>query len=388
MSIGIGGAGSKLASLLDNGQSTIVNVSESEMMKVDAVNRILAVAHSTRGQFRGSGKNPNIGKTAFLSISDEIHSLIKGELVFTSSGGGTGNGITTTLLKKIAERDNITWEDRSVFCFLLPYVNRESSEYVENTISFLMDPVSEAIDSGNTGNMILFSNKVKFEGRIAEANYNNMLINSLRQFLVIPFKNDQMKLLDGHIDHQDFNIYRSKPYFNHFTQFNYDTNRPFGQQLKENFNSLLLRPESAIEALFLLEVPYEEQAPMLYNILDFFSEDDVTPAYSVVHNPELEEPQITVSLLYSRKPRELVDDFKQMADKLTRRKLKKSIEQFVKLETTPLDITKEVKEITRKPPVEQVDPETGETVVVEPEAPQEEEGNDVLSVLRRLKKLR
>lgn len=66
MSIGIGGAGSKLASLLDGGRCTIVNVSETEMNKVEAANRILAVTHSTRGQFQGSGKNPNVGKTAFM----------------------------------------------------------------------------------------------------------------------------------------------------------------------------------------------------------------------------------------------------------------------------------------------------------------------------------
>lgn len=378
MSIGIGGAGSKLASLLDHGHATIVNVSEIELNKVEADNRILAVTHSSRGQLRGSGRNPEIGKTAFVSISDELTSLIKGGITFSSAGGGTGNGISTILLKRIADADSIQLLDRTMFAFVLPYVNRESTEFVENTIQFLMDPVSAAIDSGNTGNMILFSNKIKFEARIAEGDYNHMMIRSLQNFLDIPFKGDTMTLLDGHIDHEDFNVYKSKPYFNHFTQFFYDSERSFGDQMRENYNQLLLSPERSIEAMFLLEVPFPEQAPMLYNILDFFSEDDVTPAYGVVHNPNIEQPTVTVSLLYSRKPRELVNDFKQMADKLTRKKIKKSIEQFVKLETIPFDVQNEVKLMTTPPA-----PAEGE---VSP--PPVSEGNDVFSVLKRLRKLK
>lgn len=385
MSIGIGGAGSKLASLLDHGNATIVNVSEIELSKVEASNKILAVTHSSRGQFKGSGRNPEIGKTAFVSISDELYSLVKGNTVFSSTGGGTGNGISSIILKKIAEADSVHLLDRTMFGLLLPYVNRESSEFVENTIQFLLDPVSSAIDSGNTGNMVLFSNKLKFEARIAEADYNHMMIRSLQNFLDIPYKGESLQLLDGHIDHEDFNVYKSKPYFNHFTQFFYDTNRPFGDQLRENFNQLLLPPERSIEAMFLLEVPHIEQAPMLYNILDYFAEDDVTPAYGVVHNPNIEQPTVTVSLLYSRKPRELVDDFKQMADKLTRKKIKKSIEQFVKLEATPFDIQSEVKQMTTPPPVQE-----GEAPIPPPEVEKvaATEGNDVFSVLKRLRKLK
>lgn len=383
MSIGIGGAGSKLATLLDRGHCTVVNVSESEMTKVEATNRLLAVTHSVRGQFKGAGKNPEIGKTAFIPICEELINVIKGNLVLTASGGGSGNGICTVLMKKIAAAESVQLEDRTMFCIVLPYAAREAAEYVENTISFLLDPVSEAIDSGNTGNIILFSNRVKFEGRIAEHDFNQMLIASFREFLSIPSKGDRMKLLDGHIDHQDFNVYKTKPYFNHFTHFIYDPKLSFEQQLKENFNPLLLAPERAIEALFLLEVPTEDDATALYNILDYFAEDDVTPTYGVVLNPEISQPQINVSLLYSRKPRELVEDFKQMADKLTRKKLKKSIDQFVRLETKPLDIRQEVKLITTPPP-----PPEGELNIKTEKGPLEDEGENVLNILRRLKKLK
>lgn len=234
MSIGIGGAGSKLATLLDRGLCTIVNVSESEMSKVTAANRLLAVSHSVRGQFKGAGKNPEIGKTALIPICEELWSIIKGNMVLTASGGGSGNGITTELLKRIAAQESVPLEDRTLFCFVLPYADREAAEYVENTITFLLDPVSEAIDSGNTGNIILFSNRIKFEGRISESDFNEMLIASFRKFLVIPYKGDEMRLLDGHIDHQDFNVFKTKPYFNHFTQFDFNLAVSFEAQLKEN----------------------------------------------------------------------------------------------------------------------------------------------------------
>ena len=367
MSIGIGGAGSKLASLMNAERATIVNVSESELNKTAANNKILAVAHSTKGQFKGAGKNPDVGKTAFISINEEIFSIIKGEMVVSSTGGGTGNGITSVLLDKIAEQEIVHQTEKTMFTFILPYLNRESAEYVENTIDFLLGPVSNAIDSGNTGNLILFSNKLKFEGRISEQDYNTMIISSLKNFSVIPDKGDELELLDGHIDHEDFVVYTSKPYFNHFCQFEYTPDRNFAELLAENMNPLLLPPEQTIEAMFLLEVPNKDQTPYLYNILDFFADDDVKPHYGVVHNPNIDKPIITLSMLYSRKPKELVDDFKQMADLMTRKKLKKSIKQFVKLEERNLDIDNEVRKI---------------------EEADEQNGNSVLDVLARLKKIR
>ena len=117
---------------------------------------------------------------SILSINEEIFSLIKGNTVFSSTGGGTGNGITSVLLDKIAEQEVIQQTDKTMFSFILPYLNRESAEYVENTIDFLLGPASKAIDSGNTGNIILFSNKLKFEGRISEHDYNTMIVSSLK----------------------------------------------------------------------------------------------------------------------------------------------------------------------------------------------------------------
>ncbi len=367
MTIGIGGAGSKLASLMDVDKATIVNVSQSELNKTAAQNKILAVAHSTRGQFKGAGKNPNVGKTAYISINEEIYTVIKGDIVFTSTGGGTGNGITSVMLEKIASQEAVQQNDKTMFSFILPYVNRESSEYVENTIDFLLGPASKGIDSGNTGNIMLFSNKLKFEGRIAEHDYNTMIVSSLKNFMVIPTKGDELELLDGHIDHEDFGVYCSKPYFNHFSQFEYTPDKPFAELLQENFNALLLPPEETIEAMFLLEVPSKDQTAYFYNILDYFADDDVKPHYGVVLNPNIEKPLLTMSLLYSRKPKELVDDFKQMADLMTRKKLKKSINQFVKLEERKMDIDTEVRKI---------------------EESSEQTGNSVLDVLKRLKKLR
>lgn len=366
MSIGIGGAGSKLASLMNAEQATIVNVSQTELDKVDAGSKILAVAHSSRGRFNGAGKNPEVGRAAHASVSDKLCELIKGDVVFTSSGGGTGNGITSLLLDRVAGLDEVTLSDKTVFSVLLPYVERESEEFVQNTVDFLMGPIARAIDSGNTGNIILFSNKLKFEGRIAEHDYNTMMIGGLNNFLSIPFKGDQMELLDGHVDHEDFRVYISKPYFNHFCQFEYTPDRPFDDLLKENVNQLLLPPEQPIEAMFLLEVPAREQATYFYNILDYFADDNVTPSYGVVLNPDIEKPVLTMSLLYSRKPKELVHDFSEQVERITKKKLKKTISQFVTLEERRVDVEDEVRKIEE----------------------QDESGRSVLEVLGRLKKLR
>ena len=370
MYIGIGGAGSKIASLMDASKATIINVSDSELNKVEAGYKILAVAHSVKGQFKGAGKKPEVAKTAFTSINEEVYSLIKGNIVFSSTGGGTGNGITSKLIERIIEQEEIDQIDKTRFAFILPYVNRESSDYVENTIDFLQGPVSQAIDSGNTGNIVLFSNKLKFEARLTEGDFNNMIMNSLKSFYEIPDKGDELELLDGHIDHEDFEVYVNKPYFNHFTQFDYTPEKPFIELFRENYNSLLLPPEQAIEAMFLLEVPSKDQTSYLYNLLDFFADDDVKPYYGVVHNPNLEQPKLTMSVLYSRKPKELVDDFKHMADAMTRKKLEKSIKQFVQLEERKVDICNEVRSIEN------------------PGEEQNQENDSVLNVLARLKKLR
>lgn len=366
MSIGIGGAGSKLASLLGPERATIVNVSQTELDKTAAQNKILAVAHSSRGKFQGAGKNPEVGRTAFNSISEEIYELIKGEIVFTSTGGGTGNGVASVLLNKISGEPSIPLNDKTMFAFVLPYVELESAEFVGNTVDFLMGPVSQAIDSGNTGNIILFSNKLKFQGRIPEHDYNTMMVTGLNNFLSIPRKGDELELLDGHVDHEDFRVYLSKPYFNHFCQFEYTPNRPFADLLRENYNQMLLPPEQPIEAMFLLEVPDRSLTSCFYDILDYFAVDHVKPTYGVVLNPQVKKPVLTLSLLYSRKPKELVDDFCNMVEQMTRATLKKTINQFVQLEEHKINVEETVRKI------ESVD----------------ETSRSVLEVLGRLKKLR
>ena len=366
MSIGIGGAGGKLATMFDRENSTAVNISETELEKVDAPNKILAVAHSSRGQFKGSGKNPAIGRTASISVEEEVKDLCKGDILFCSTGGGTGSGIASVILNKISQQDAILLNDVTMFAFVLPCLNKEPIEYVENTIDFLMDSIAPAIDAGNTGNMILFSNKYKFDHRMAEEDFNKMIVTSLKQFFDIPEKSKGMQLLDGHIDEEDFKIYTSKPYFNHFLQLNYTPDIPLKELIEKNYNPLLLHPERPIEAMFLLEVPDKGQTNYFYNILDYFSDDNVIPTYSVVLNTEISEPRLTLSLLYSRKPKELVDDFREMADKLTRKKLKKSLDQYVKLERKKLNIDEEIQKM----------------------GSDEQPTDGVLDVLKRLRKLR
>jgi hypothetical protein len=349
MNIGIGGAGSKLASLASSGECTIVNVSELELSKTEAKNKVLAVTHSSKGQLRGSGKNPSIGREAYKSIGEKLKTVIKGNIVFTSTGGGTGNGLSSIVLEKLSEHEEqISIDDRTMFVFVLPYLNREATEYVDNTIEFLGGPVSSVIDSGNTGNIILFSNKLKFEGRIPEMSFNKMLVDSLNSFLAIPVKGEMYKLLDGHIDFEDFDLYKSKPYFNHFTQFNWNPDESFEQQLITNLNTLLLPPERAIEVMFLVELPDPSMTSRFYDILDYFAADNIAPVYGVVHNPEIEVPQVTVSMLYSRKPRELVEDFKRISDKYTKNRIKKSLEQHVVLQNHKLDKINEARRLVEE----------------------------------------
>ena len=366
MSIGIGGAGGKLAVLFDSEHATAVNISQTELDKVEAPKKILAVAHSSKGQFKGSGKNPAVGRTASISIEEEVKDLCKGDVVFCSTGGGTGSGITSVLMNKISQEESILINDATIFAFVLPCLNKEPIEYVENTIDFLMDSIAPAIDSGNTGNIILLSNKYKFDHRMPEEDYNKMIVQSMKQFFDIPAKSKDMHLLDGHIDEEDFKIYTSKPYFNHFMQFDYTPDELMKDLIARNYNPLLLPPERPIEAMFLLEVPDKSQTNYFYNILDYFADDNVIPTYSVVENTQIAQPRLTLSMLYSRKPKELVDDFREMADKITRKKLKKSLDQYVKLERKQLNIDEEIQKI----------------------GTEEQSADGVLDVLKRLRKLR
>ena len=239
MTIGIGGAGSKIAAKLDS-NATLINVSETELNKVQGGSkRIVAQVRAEHGQFRGSRKNREIGHDAYLAMRREIQEIMRGEKIFCSTGGGTGNGITSGILEDIAKMQEVPISDKTFFGIVLPYAKLETSEFVNNTIEFLTGPLNDAIVSGNTGNIVLFSNKRKFEEEIAEDKYNQMIVDSLKTFLSVPEKNDRFRLLDGHIDHEDFALFISKSFFNHFTYFEYDPSKDFGKQLDDNLNDLV-----------------------------------------------------------------------------------------------------------------------------------------------------
>ena len=113
MTIGIGGAGSKIAAKLDN-QAILINVSETEMSKVEGGSRrILPTMFAAKGQLRGSRKNPQIGLDAYHSVQRELQELIRGNFVFCSTGGGTGNGITSGILNDLASQEDVSLTDKT-----------------------------------------------------------------------------------------------------------------------------------------------------------------------------------------------------------------------------------------------------------------------------------
>lgn len=366
MAIGIGGAGGKLASLMSP-NSVAVNVSETELQKTNAAQKILAFAHTEKGQLKGSKKDPSIGKNAFNSIRAQVLELIQGNMVVSSSGGGTGNGITSQILDVISTYDNIPDIRKTEFAIILPYAPREAQEFIVNTLDFLKGPLSNAVDSTNTGNLFLFSNQMKFEQRISEEKYNQMIVESIKKFESIPAKGDQYDLLEGHIDLEDFKAYRSKAFFNYFCYFEYDPEKYFGEQLEINANPLLLKHDTPIEALFLLEVPTDVDHTIFYNILDHFSSIQVAPMYSVVRNPNIDKPFVTVSMLYSRKPMDLVNDFNHISEESTKAKIEKSLEQYVEFDRMEVNFKEEAKKVAD---------EKGQNE------------DEILSVLKRLGKLK
>ncbi len=347
MIIGIGGAGGKIAAGLSK-EATVINVSEVEMHKLELANSILAYTNNEKGQLVGSKKDPDIGKTAFNSVRGQLLEAIKGNIIVTSSGGGTGNGISSQVLNHISAMESIREINRTQFMVILPYAKKEPSEYVNNTIEFLQGPLWKGVDSTNTGNTFLFSNKLKFEERMSEKDFNEMICNSFKKFNSIPEKGDKYELLEGHIDREDFEAYKSKSFFNYFTDFDYSPERYFDEQLEENYNELMLRPDVPIEALFLLEVPEDYDHTIFYNILDHFESQKVTPIYSVVRNANITKPHITLSLLYSRKPAELVDDYNRTAEETTRAKIKKSIDQSIKMEKVAVNLNTKAEEVAEQ----------------------------------------
>lgn len=368
MTIGIGGAGSKLAVQYDADHSVLFNVSEMELSKLEKGRKIHASIHSDHGEFRGSRKDPGIGREAFLSVKRELMNAVHGDLVFSSTGGGTGNGMTSSLLTELTNKDTVAIQDKTSFALVMPYAKQEPSEFVVNTVDFLRDFLSPAIDSGNTGNIFLMSNQVKFQQRLPESEFNEVLTDSLHQFTSIPQKGELFKLLDGHIDHEDFSHYMSKPYFNHFTYFEFNPEEGLDRQLQRNYNAFLLPPENPIEAMFLLEVPEGKSPTPFYDVLDYFNSQFVTPIYSVLENPVLDDYFLTVSLLYSRKPAELVEDFNQITQKHAQNKVRKSLEQHLNLPALQVNMEDEAKKAAEQQGTDS-------------------ESDDVLSVLKRLGKL-
>jgi len=342
--IGIGGAGSKIGTKWDE-QAVAINVSDVELGKVTAGERISAVVRDSLGKLGGARMNPELGYAAYQSIRTQLSAMARGAFVFAATGGGTGCGITKGLLKDICERENPEIKDRTIFGLILPYARLEPEKFVSNTSEFLNDAVAPAIDSGSTGNIFMFSNKVKYEQRIAEDTYNGMIINSLKELFAIPDKNTDLKLLDEHIDQEDFAMYLAKPYFNHFTYFDYDPSADFGEQLKTNYNPLLLPPEQPIEAMFLLEVPRGGDPTIYYSIIEYFNAQGVKPIYSVVENPGITAAHITVALLYSRKPKELVDDFNKITEAHVQTKVSKTLAQYVPLEKLEVNMDDEAHKV-------------------------------------------
>ena len=349
--IGIGGAGGKLAVKMD-ANAVLVNVSEIEREKVSGGSEhIVAPLLSVDGQFRGSRKNPGIGHDAYNTIQRRLTEIVGGSMLFSSTGGGTGNGITTGIIEDIIARDQLQGsqglpiQEKTFFCLLLPCCNMEAGEYVTNTIDFISGPLAKAIDHGCTGNVVLFSNELKFNEKIGEDAYNQMIVDSLNVFMSIPDKNQRYKLLENHIDHEDFAAYVAKPYFNHFCYFDFDPSKSFASQLEANSNRLLLPSFDPIEALFFLEVPTGQDHTIFYDILPYFTKKNVTPSYSVVENPSLQRPFITVSRLFSRKPSELIDVFNARKKELTDAKAQKSLEQYEDIQALHVDMVDEAKSI-------------------------------------------
>ena len=303
MYIGFGGAGSKLAVNLSE-DSIIVNVSQEELDKVVSKNKILAFTSSKKGQLGGSRKNPHIGREAFESISQNLLEIIPGKTIISSSGGGSGSGLTSKVLSILTELGTPKKdEDKSSFVIILPDSEYEAYEYVDNSKVFLEEYLFPAVSSGNTGNIFLLSNEYKFEKKLGEKSYNEMIVKSFKNFYAIPSKSSKLETIEGHIDYEDFNQFCSKSFYNYFTSFSFSFDSDFEKELKKNINPLMVYPqEKWVEVLFLLEIPKGVQETFYYEILDYFNKIRISPVYSIVSNPSLKKPLITLSLLHLNNP--------------------------------------------------------------------------------------
>ena len=113
--------------------------------------------------------------------------------------------------------------------------------------------------------------------------------------------------------------------------------------MNAHHNPLLVAPEDPIEAMFLLEVPVGGDSTIFYNIVEYFNGLGVKPIYSVAENPAVKSPHVTVALLYSRKPAELVQDFNKVAEEQAQTKVRKTIDQFVQVEQLQVDLEDEAR---------------------------------------------
>ena len=89
--------------------------------------------------------------------------------------------------------------------------------------------------------------------------------------------------------------------------------------------------------------------------------------YSVVRNPNIDKPFVTVSMLYSRKPMDLVNDFNHISEESTKAKIEKSLEQYVEFDRMEVNFKEEAKKVAD---------EKGQNE------------DEILSVLKRLGKLK
>ena len=113
MTVGIGGAGCKIAAKLDE-DAVLVNVSETELNKVPGGGRrILAGLRAGRGQFKGSRKDREIGLDAYLSVKRELLETDQGKYGVQLNRRRYRKRITSGILQDLTKEENIATEDKT-----------------------------------------------------------------------------------------------------------------------------------------------------------------------------------------------------------------------------------------------------------------------------------
>ena len=82
---------------------------------------------------------------------------------------------------------------------------------------------------------------------------------------------------------------------------------------------------------------------MFYDIMQYYNKLKSPPVYSVVENPALQRPFLTLSMLYSRKPIELVEEYNQKNVDNKDAIVQRSINQYVNLQKVAVDMDDEAK---------------------------------------------